>query len=93
MPASRPKRKKLIVILLLIGGRASDQLDLNNDGTVYEVLLNQLAALKPQMAIDEVGWSQEQMDVWTKVEEINEDASPSDFERISEELEELIAEL
>lgn len=91
MPASRPKRRKLAAILLLLGGRAIEQMDLGNDGTVFETLLNQMAFLKPQMAVDENNWSPDELKAWLKTEELDE--SDPDFEAISAELEALIAAL
>lgn len=81
---SRPRRKKLVLILIIITTRALDALEHDDDGTVWEVLTNQLSELKPQMAIAEANWTSEQDAVWDVIEELDLllEATPIDEEAV-----------
>jgi hypothetical protein len=73
---SLPKKKKVIILIIIVSSNLKDELDNENEGTDWEVAMNLLAAVQPQMQIDDEEWSGAQNAVWSAVEAMHDALSP-----------------
>lgn len=68
MAISKPKKKKLIRIIIIILSRIEAELDNDKFDTLGETVWTQLCQVRPQTDEDEEGWSDEQGAVWDATE-------------------------
>lgn len=70
MPASRPKRKRLIIIIIILGNLILTIFNSDLDDVLKETLLARLCRAMPLMKIDENNWTVDDHDVYDQIETI-----------------------
>lgn len=81
MPASRPRRIRLIIILVILGNIVQGKLDDGHDGTIQESVFAQLCRSYALMKIDDANLNTAQAAVWTDIDSLATaytDATPTD---------------
>lgn len=71
MLMSRPKRKKVKRILIVISRLAADKLDEEIDDSVYSVLVFLLMSSMAVFALEESNWDVARTNVWDEVENLH----------------------
>lgn len=70
MPASRPRRIRVIIIVIIIGQATQNKLTDGIDGSIHEVIFAQLCRAMPIFAIADIGLNSAQAKVWTDIDNL-----------------------
>lgn len=71
MPAERPKRIKIRILIIILSGRALDFLSDDIDGSLYETLSNKIATAQTMLeSVDPNAWTYEQSAVWAAADAV-----------------------